>query len=373
VRTVLIVDDEHLFLESLREGLSTFASEFSVVTAGNGNEAAEILDGMPIDLVVTDLKMPVADGFQLLAVMMRRHPLVPAIVMTAFGTPAIEDRLRALDALDVLEKPIDFRVLAAKIREALTRVSRGHIQGLTLFSFLQLLNLEHKTCSLKITSQGREGYLYLVEGDVVDASLGDASGEAAAHEIVCWNDAEIEMVNPFKRITAKIKTSLPNLLMDAAQIKDETDHYPRGEASDRGQAIDVVPPDTNAHRIGDTIMAGNVTQSLEQLMQIDGALAGALVDAKSGMALGTIGGGVNLEVAAAGNSEVLRSKLKVMANLGLKDRIEDILISLGGQYHLMRPLTREASLFYYLVLNRSQANLAMARHKLTEVEAQTEV
>lgn len=118
---------------------------------------------------------------------------------------------------------------------------------------------------------------------------------------------------------------------------------------------------------------GNVTQSLEQLMQIDGAMAVALVDNQSGMSLGSQGGGLNLDVAAAGNSEVIRAKHKVMQNLGLKDQIEDILISLGGQYHLIRPVGNAQNLFIYLVLNRTQANLAMARHKLTSVESQLQV
>ena len=116
-------------------------------------------------------------------------------------------------------------------------------------------------------------------------------------------------------------------------------------------------------------MAINVSGTLENLMKLDGAMAGAVVDSKSGMALGMIGSGVNLEVAAAGNSEVLRSKEKVIQSLGLNDKIEDVLITLGKQYHLLRPLSKNESLFIYLVLNREKANLAMARHKLTEAEA----
>jgi hypothetical protein len=59
--------------------------------------------------------------------------------------------------------------------------------------------------------------------------------------------------------------------------------------------------------------------------------------------------------------------------LGMTDRIEDILISLGKQYHLLRPLAKSDNLFIYLVLNREKANLALARHKLTEAEATLEV
>ncbi|HEY6328191.1 MAG TPA: hypothetical protein VI756_02560 [Blastocatellia bacterium] len=120
-------------------------------------------------------------------------------------------------------------------------------------------------------------------------------------------------------------------------------------------------------------MASNVSGTLEGLMKLDGAMAGAVIDSKSGMALGMAGSGLNLDVAAAGNSQVLRSKEKVMQNLGLNDRIEDILITLGKQYHLLRPLAKNDSLFIYLVLNREKANLAMARHKLSEAEGILEV
>jgi len=122
------------------------------------------------------------------------------------------------------------------------------------------------------------------------------------------------------------------------------------------------------------IMANNLKESLNELMQIDGAVAVALVDSSSGMAMATAGSGpLNLEVAAAGNSEVVRSKLKVMKALGLRENIEDILISLSTQYHLIRPLTKAPEVFVYLVLNRSNANLAMARFKLASIEKDLEI
>lgn len=105
-------------------------------------------------------------------------------------------------------------------------------------------------------------------------------------------------------------------------------------------------------------------------MSITGAIGVALVDFGSGMTLGTAGGGaaLDLEVAAAGNTEVIRKKLETMNALGLADKIEDILISLGTQYHLIRLLDKHEGLFMYLALDRGTANLAMARRQLQEIE-----
>jgi len=113
-----------------------------------------------------------------------------------------------------------------------------------------------------------------------------------------------------------------------------------------------------------------VKEGLEKLSGVDGFIGACVVDSDSGMMLGSHGGGdsLNLEAAAAGNTEVVRAKRKTMASLGLKDKIEDILITLGKQYHLIRPLEVKDGLFAYLVLDRSKANLAMGRHSLAEVE-----
>lgn len=117
----------------------------------------------------------------------------------------------------------------------------------------------------------------------------------------------------------------------------------------------------------------NIQQSLDSILTIDGALASALVDSSSGMMLGSSGGGVDLEVAAAGNTEVVRAKLKTMSLLKLKDDIEDILITLNKQYHIIRLVAGKPGLFLYIVLDRSRANLALARRKVTDIEGELAV
>jgi hypothetical protein len=117
----------------------------------------------------------------------------------------------------------------------------------------------------------------------------------------------------------------------------------------------------------------NIEAALKEAMNIDGALGASLVDWESGMSLGAVGGGkyLDLDVAAAGNTEVIRAKMRTMESLRLDDQIEDILITLTKQYHLIRLLKSSRSdqgLFLYLVLDRGKANLALARHSLKLLE-----
>ena len=107
---------------------------------------------------------------------------------------------------------------------------------------------------------------------------------------------------------------------------------------------------------------------LDGLTSLDGFMASVLVDSTSGLSLATAGGGLDLELAAAGNTEVIRAKRKVAEALKLNDKIEDILITLGKQYHLIRPLERNPDIFLYVVLDRAKSNLAMARHTLKSFE-----
>jgi predicted regulator of Ras-like GTPase activity (Roadblock/LC7/MglB family) len=114
----------------------------------------------------------------------------------------------------------------------------------------------------------------------------------------------------------------------------------------------------------------NVTQTLEEIMTVDGAIAAAVVDANSGMVLGKVGTGVDLDIAGAGNTEVVRAKLKTMKALGLKDNIEDMLITLGKQYHIIRPMAEKPGVFIYLVLDKAKSSLALARMKTADIESQ---
>lgn len=112
----------------------------------------------------------------------------------------------------------------------------------------------------------------------------------------------------------------------------------------------------------------NATETLATLMTIDGAMGCFIADYSSGMVLAKAGSGVNLDVAAAGNTEVIKAKMKTMVALGIRDTIEDILITLGTQYHIIRPMAAKQGLFLYIVLDKAKSNLAMARFKLLDAE-----
>lgn len=110
----------------------------------------------------------------------------------------------------------------------------------------------------------------------------------------------------------------------------------------------------------------NIKETLTSLLSVDGAMCAALVDSTSGMMLGEAGSGVDMELACAGNTEVVRAKLKTMKSLNLQDHIEDILITLGKQYHIIRPLESKPEIFLYMVLDKPKSNLALARRALQD-------
>jgi hypothetical protein len=117
----------------------------------------------------------------------------------------------------------------------------------------------------------------------------------------------------------------------------------------------------------------NIAESLKVLVELPGAKSAALVDSSSGMVLSHAGSDAHLEITAAANTELVRAQLKSIATLGSKDAIDDILITLGTQYDIVRPLAANPSIFLYLALDKTKANLAMARYKVAECEKQLEL
>jgi predicted regulator of Ras-like GTPase activity (Roadblock/LC7/MglB family)/DNA-binding response OmpR family regulator len=221
VKTALIVDDEQSFLLSLEAGLRQYAYSFRTVTASNGKEAVEVLGRTKVDVVVTDLSMPEMDGFQLLAHMTRKYPQVPAIVMTAFSTPAIKSRLALLGSFTIQEKPIDFKELAENIVSTLSAMDTSYLRGITLPAFLQLVEMERKTCTLKVSTRDESGTLCFREGELLEAATATERGEKAAHAILSWDDVAIEINNVCSVTQNSVGKSLHHVVMEGFVLRDE--------------------------------------------------------------------------------------------------------------------------------------------------------
>lgn len=113
----------------------------------------------------------------------------------------------------------------------------------------------------------------------------------------------------------------------------------------------------------------DIQDSLEEIMDIDGAIGAAIVDYENGMTLGTIGGrNLDMELAGSGNTEVVRAKKNIIHDLGLDEELEDVLISLGSQYHLIRMCSNHQSVFIYMAIDRSEGNLGLARRSIDKID-----
>jgi DNA-binding response OmpR family regulator len=220
MKTILLVEDEEAIRTPLAELLAE-ADEYRVIQATNGREAVNAMIAKSVDLVITDLKMPVMDGFTLLAHLMHCHPAVPVIVITAYGGGETRAKLRALGTPDVIEKPTDFKALPGLVRAKLAQRAEGRIVGITLPGFLQLLNLEQKTCILSIRSRGRKGRLSCVAGELTHAEVGASLGLDALYEVLRWDDPEIEIGGAPSLRERTIDAPLSHILLEAARLKDE--------------------------------------------------------------------------------------------------------------------------------------------------------
>jgi len=246
VQHVLIVDDDKVYREMIRDGLEVHGS-LAVLTASNGLEAKTCLENRDVDLVVTDLHMPKMDGFALLAHLRRNASKVPVIVMSTDFSEALEAQLLAQGTLKCLKKPFAPDVLAEIITPLLADRERGHLQDISIASFLQLLGMEQKTCTLEVTRADRIGRLWLRDGRLIDAEFESFRGETAAQEIIAWDVADrIETENVCEATEPTVVTELQFLIMEALRIKDESEaEMKRSEERAAGTAAEEAedPPD----------------------------------------------------------------------------------------------------------------------------------
>lgn len=241
---ILLVDDDPGARELAKARL--VAAGHEVTTAGDGREGLDKAVAAPPDLVVTDVQMPLADGWAL-ARSLRSHPrtaLVPIIFLTALDTA--DDALQgfSLGADDYLPKSSALPDLARAVNRVMARRAdlqtlvdrrteaafRGDLEKLGLPAILFLLESVAKTGTLRLTSPLGRAILYLREGAVIGAELADTKALRDAHLVyhaTTWTRGEFEFVDGPVSGDDVIRMSMPELLLEAARRQDEA-AGPRG-------------------------------------------------------------------------------------------------------------------------------------------------
>jgi len=217
---ILLVDDERDLTEACRLSLSLAGHEVTV--ANDGLEAVKILTTTPLDIVITDLRMPQLDGFTLLRWIMSHQPSTKVVVMTAFGSPVVMNTAKRLGALQCLNKPVSREALLETVERVLGESgSSAKTQNLTVADYVRLCMQTGKTSTFEVSSGKNQGTIAIVEGIVTHAEQGDLKGEPAFFEILSWEGGQLREKKPSPPLTLNVSTGGDALLLKALRLKDE--------------------------------------------------------------------------------------------------------------------------------------------------------
>ena len=195
-KTILAVDDDRLTLLVVQRSLE--GPERKVLTASNGLEAVEALRDHAVDLLVTDLEMPLMGGFQLLAHVTSRYPAVPVLVLSGVLDDEKRGKVRELGALRVLSKPPETETLRSSVEALLHRAPDGRFRGMNLLTLMSLVFWEGKTCTLTVRAGEPIGMLYFQDGHLIHATCGAKEDAEAAFDILGWERADVTMMEACK-------------------------------------------------------------------------------------------------------------------------------------------------------------------------------
>lgn len=245
---------------------------------------------------------------------------------------------------------------------------KGRVENLTLASFLQLLEMERKTCALAVAAAGRRGLLYLREGHLVGAEMAGLRGQPAALEIVTWENADIEISDHLPMFEPEIDATLRFLLMEGMRLKDERE---QGRAPEPPPAPSPSPPPPAAPGRSALDLSMAFGEIMRRGQTLKGAAGLLLVDTDGGEVLGASGSaeGVDLgSTLALAAAQFLRQERRVAERLGLNDPLQDMIVTTAERYYLIRAVGEGREHFLLLVLDRHKANLAKAQLDLVALE-----
>lgn len=233
---LLLVDDDPDVVWGI--GKYLMRRGFEVTTCGDGTEAVELLSNGQFEVLVTDIQMPGLNGLALIEWVNQHCPATRVVVMTAFGSPTVQEVVRRKGAVLYLEKPVDPDLLVQVIENREPRDSfSGVVDDIDLFDYVQLLMVTNRRALLEVVStQGERGRLFIEGGQVRHAECGEERGESAFFRCLHFDGGRFANVVWREPVRDTITRRGDHLLMDAARLKDELAH------EGAGRPPSLVPP-----------------------------------------------------------------------------------------------------------------------------------
>lgn len=228
MKTVLVVEDERMTQRTYQAGLRGLA-DWRVVVVETGMAALNVLESTSVNVLITDLGLPVLSGNDLIQAVTAWYPGIPILVVSGSQDPALLDAALQLGALRIHPKPLRLSWLMDEIRGMGDRPPDGRAEGIPLASMLQMLQWERGDCTLTVRSGDRLGRLYVKGGDLIQASCQGVRGLEGAMEVLDLPHPRIEFIRTC-RVERAIELPLTELLMEHSL---RTDLRAEGPGSDQ--------------------------------------------------------------------------------------------------------------------------------------------
>lgn len=223
LKKVLIVDDEETLTWSMAKSLSRDRDKYEIEIANNGKEALDVLGKMPIDLVLSDIRMPDINGLDLLVQIKRDYPETKVIIMTAYGSSDVQKEASKRGSLYYIEKPFEINEIRKLILDLIKekRGFEGKLFDLQLTDIIQMNCLGRVTTSLVITRDNHRGVIYFRDGEIVHAECDDSGGEEAFYTILGWQEGKFVSNIGVQPPQQTISSTWEHLLVEGVKRRDE--------------------------------------------------------------------------------------------------------------------------------------------------------
>lgn len=221
-KRILIIEDSIEILSSLCYALGE-KKNLEILTAENSLTAVNTLNAIQINLIVLNAVLAQKEGYKLIKFITKHHREADIVITTWNSPENLKEEFSPFNISAFFEKPLNLEIFTKTLMEDFYSGPKGIIDGISIPTFLQMIEMEEKTCTLTISSGHKSGSMFFKKGSLINSKYNEIQGEDAAYEIIAWEKAAIKIDNYCHENNQTIQKTLMNLLMEAAKMADHGD------------------------------------------------------------------------------------------------------------------------------------------------------